>query len=48
MYIRKNYAPDIDTWEIPQLISLRSELKPLIVMNCVLFLRYEGNYLRHL
>ena len=37
MYIRKNYAPDIDTWEIPQLISLRSELKPLIVTNFFCF-----------
>ena len=41
MYIRKNYPPDIDTWGIPQLISLRSELKALTVTNCFLFLRYE-------
>ena len=38
MYIRNNNGPNIDPWGTPQLISLRSELKPLIVANCVLFL----------
>ena len=39
MYIRNNNGPNIDPWGTPQLISLSSELKPLIVTNCVLFLR---------
>ena len=41
MYIRNNNDPNIDPWETPQLTYLRSELKSLIVTNCVLFLRYE-------
>ena len=45
MYMRNNDRPNIDSWAIPQLIYLRSELKPLIVTNCVLFLRYEENQL---
>ena len=30
MYIRNNNGPNIDPWGTPQLISLSSELKPLI------------------
>ena len=43
MYIRNNNGPNIDLWGSPKLISLRSELKPLIVTKYVLFLRYEEN-----
>ena len=39
MYIRNNNDPSIDPWGTPQLISLSSELKPLLVTNFVLFLR---------
>ena len=45
MYIRNNNGKNIDPWETPQLILLRSELKPLIVKNYVLFLRYKENQL---
>ena len=45
MYMRNNNRPNIDSWGIPQLIYLKSELKRLIVTNCVLFLRYEENQL---
>ena len=41
--VYKNNGPNIDPWGTPQLISLSSELKPLIVTNCVLFLRQEEN-----
>ena len=43
MYIRNSNGPNIDLWGTPQLISLSSELKPLIVTNCILFLRLEEN-----
>ena len=39
MYVRNHNGPNIDRWGTPQLISLSSELKPLIVINCVLLLR---------
>ena len=39
MYIRNSNGPNIDSWGTAQLISLSSELKPLKVTNCVLFLR---------
>ena len=39
MYVRNNNGPDIDPWGTTQLIFLSSELKPLIVTNCVFFLR---------
>ena len=45
MYIRNSNGPNIDPWGTPQLISLSSELKPLIVTNCVLFLRSEEKQL---
>ena len=39
MYIRNKNGPNIDHWGTTQSISLSSELKPLIVTNCALFLR---------
>ena len=45
MYIRNNNGPNNDPWGTPRSISLRSEFKPLIVGNCVLFLRYEEKQL---
>ena len=45
MYIRNKNEPIIDPSGTPQLLSLNSELKLVIVTNCVLFLRYEENQL---
>ena len=45
MYIINNNDPNVDPCGIPQLTSLSSELKPLIVTNCILFLRQEENQL---
>ena len=43
MHIRNNNGPNIEPLGTIQLIYLSSELKPLIVTNCVLFLRQEEN-----
>ena len=45
MYIRMNNGPNVDPLGTPQLVCLRSELKPLTVRNCILFLRQEENQL---